>query len=254
MKFFKRAILMFLIISISLICLGCGGTKKVSYKIIGKKLAQKYIKDKYRFEGEIVGVSLGTKDYAVNFWTTYSGKVFVKIKHNDREFTVYTDAENKKGPCYDNYQLPEIKAAVKSIITNHAGKEPAGFSFYYGELLGTIDEDNGLINDYYDGNNLDELFKKDITRIMSIVEFTGDIDLNIFNNLRLSDTSDEKLLFVNYKDSDALKKTSTHTYFILEKSQSHYLYENSAYIKGAKFIDNGTVKDYSLDNEAENHW
>ena len=253
MKFFKSKILFFLVIIISLICFGCGG-KEASYKRTGKKLAQTYIKDKYGFDGEIVDVSLGTKDYAVNFWTTYSGKVFVKMKHNDREFTVYTDAEKKKSQCYDNYQLPEIKAAIKSIITNHAGKEPAGFNFYYGEFLGTIDKDNGLINDYFDGNNLDELFKKDITRIMSIIEFTGDIDLNKFNDLRLSNTSNEKLLFVNYKNPDAMKKTTTHTYYILEKSQSHYLYENSAYIKEAKFIDNGTVKDYSLDNEAENHW
>lgn len=175
------------------------------------------------------------------------------MKHNNKEFSVYTDTNSDNSRCYDNYQLPEIQAAVKSIITNYAGKEPAGFNFFYGELLGTIDEDNGLITEYFDGNNLDDLFKDEITRILSIIEFTGDVDLNKFNDLRLSNTSTEKLLFVNYNNADAMNKATTHTYFVLENLQSEYLSKNSAYIKNAKLIDNGTVTNYPMDSKVKNH-
>lgn len=252
MKFIKSTISVFLIIIISLTCLGCGG-KEAHYKKTGKKLAQKYIKDKYGFDGEIVDVSLETTNYSLNFWTTYNGKVLVTMKHNNKEFSVYINANSDNSPCYDNYQLSEIQAAVKSIITNYAGKEPDGFNFFYGALLGTIDEDNGLITKYFDGNNLDDLFKEDITRILSIIEFTGDVDLNKFNDLRLSNTSTEKLLFVNYKNADAMNKATTHTYFVLENLQSEYLSKNSAYIKNAKLIDNGAVTDYPMDSKVKNH-
>lgn len=251
MKYLKSTLSVFLIIIISLTCLGCG-YKSTHYRKTGRKFAQNYIKDKYGFDGEIIDVSLQT-DVSINFWDTYNGKVYIKMKHNNREFYVYLDAENDNSPCYDNYQLPEIQAAVKSIITDYAGKEPSGFNFFYGALLGTFDDTNGLITEYFNGNNLYDLFKDKRTGIVSTIEFIGDVDLNKFNDLRLSNASTEKLLFVNYKNADAMNKVTTHTYFLSLNSQSEYLSENSAYIKNAKLIDNGTITDYPMDSEVTDH-
>lgn len=115
MKFFKSTISVFLIIIISLTCLGCG-YKATHYKKTGKKLAQNYIKDKYGFDGEIVDVSLETTNYSLNFWTTYSGKVLVRMKHNNKEFSVYIDAKSDNRRCYEQNHNTHIFCLRKFTV------------------------------------------------------------------------------------------------------------------------------------------
>lgn len=254
MKIFKSSILMFLMIVIisSFLCCGNIVTKK-RYEITGKRLIQNYIKDKYGFDGEIVDVYLGQENGSIlDFFPDYDGRVSIKMKYNSKEFYVSTNAQTRDSQCYDNYQMSEIQQAVKDKITTYTGIEPFGFHFYYGNIISLNSYDNGLVTKYFDGNNLDDIFNDSTIQIMSIFEFTENVDLNKFNDLKLSSIGTEKLLFINYKNAAAINKVTTHTYSMFSDSPDSHLYENSVYIKNAKLIDNGTVTDFTMNGKEYN--
>lgn len=254
MKIFKSSVLMFLMIVIISSFLGCGNivTKK-HYEIIGKRLIQNYIKDKYGFDGEIVDVYLGQENGSIlDFFPDYDGRVSIKMKYNGKEFYVATNVQTSDRQCYDNYQMSEIQQAVKDKITKYTGIEPLGFNFYYGNTISLTSYDNGLVTKYFDGTNLDDIFNDNTIQIMSIFEFTENVDLNKFNDLKLSSIGTEKLLFINYKNADAINKVTTHSYSISRDSPDYHLYENSVYIKNAKLIDNGTVTDFTMNGKEYN--
>ena len=254
MKIFKSSILMFLMIVIISSFLGCGNivTKK-RYEIMGKKLAHNYIKDKYGFDGKIIDVYLGQVTSSIlDFFPDYDGRVSIKMKYNGKEFYVATNVQTSDRQCYDNYQMSEIQQAVKDKLIKYAGTEPSGFNFHYGKSISANSYDNGLVTKYFDGNNLDDIFNDSTIQIMSIFEFTENVDLNKFNNLKFSSMCNEKLLFINYKNADAINKVTTHTYSMFSDSPDSPLYENSVYIKNAKLIDNGTVTDFPMNGKEYN--
>lgn len=248
MKFLKSSILMFLMIGIISSFLGCGNivTKK-HYEMTGKRLIQNYIKDKYGFNGQVVDVYLGEENGSIlDFFPDYDGRVSAKMKYNGKEFYASTNVKTRDRQCYDNYQMSEILQAVKDKFMKYGGTEPLGFDFHYGKTISAPSYDNGLVTKYFDGNNLDDIFNDSTIQIMSIFEFTKNVDLNKFNNLKFSSMCNEKLLFINYKNADAINKVTTHTYNMFSDSPDYYLYENAVYIKNAKLIENGTFTDFTM--------
>lgn len=258
MKIFKFLILTISIMVVSITFIACGYTEEEkqamkAYEKRGKEIAENYIKNKYGFEGKIKDISIEKAEYSIlNFYPDPTGRVFVEMEHDGRRFKVYADAEGDDNQCYDNYQMVEIEKAVVSRISECVENQPWSYNLYYGVVINEHKNINGLIEEYFDGNNLDDILNDDKVDVNGVFEFIGDNDFKNINDLKLSHKGKKRLLFVNYRNTEDTKKVITHTYNILGTPQDMEIYKNAVYIKNAALIENNSVKDFPIDIKESN--
>lgn len=233
-----------------LIITGCGLSdeekqKREEYFAQAKENTIKYIESKYGFTPEI-GTAKCTFDNSDNFSSSCNEEIIVNAKYNNKWFEVVIDGSQQTEQGIDNYQYDLITNDLIKLINNDFGT-PYKYQFYYGSYSGDIE---GLVDIYYDGNNLQEVMQK--AYLQGVVEY---IDGNNFENLQNKLTSPnysilKKLYVVNYKTLDSYKKVPTHEYCVLCSSGGsyfeEYFYDNSDYLKDVIVLFYKDVKYYNF--------
>ena len=227
---------------------GCGiydkeeKEKRNKYFAQAKENASNYIENKYGFSAEI-GTTKCTFDNSDNFASNCNEEIIVNAKYNGKWFKVYIDGSKSTMIGKDNYQYDEISNDLANLFNNTFGV-PYKYKFYYGY------DDIGVIDTYYNGNNLNEVIETNYLR--GIVEY---ISKPNFNNLQNTLTNSDysiflKLYIINYNSMDSYKKVSTHDYGLLHSSGTAYFedefYENEEYLKEVLVLHYGNVKYYSF--------
>ena len=120
--------------------------------------------------------------------------------------------------------------------------EPYKYYIYYGY------KDEGIIDTYYNGNNLYEILGKKLVRC--VVEY---IDRESFENETYKLNSEKyplafQIYIVNYKSNYSYKKTSTHTYYIRDTYNDDIFYENADYLKDVITLSFGKTRYYDFTN------
>lgn len=217
------------IVCLSLMAL-CGGyriiDRIVTEKEHGAQLEQatanavQYVRKKYGFEAEVLGAD---KTYSWSYGDEI-GKMTIKMKHGDREFYVYTSrlAESTEG--WDDYQWEEISAAAVNYVNESL---PGGKLV---ELrLGSGDTSFVYLMDtYFDGENIEEIFK----------ECNGSIEM-IYADTDFSETDIPKRLYdYNIIPEFTSFDTKEHMEEFLQKSESrgYHYYNYNDYQKYAPYI------------------
>lgn len=231
----KKVLFSLVCIMMLIIFTGCGLSneekqKREEYFAQAKENAVKYIQSKYGFTPEI-GTAKCTFNNSDNFSNSCNEEIIVDAKYNNKWFEVVIDGSQQTEKGIDNYQSDLITKDLIKLINNDLGISYK-YKFYYGSYSGDIE---GLIDIYYDGNNLQEVMQK--AYLQGVVEY---IDGNNFENLQNKLTSSnytlfKKLYVVNYKSLDSYKKVPTHEYCVLCSSGGsyfeEYFYDNSEYLK-----------------------
>lgn len=144
----------------------CGYTAEekalmAQYEKLGKNNALEYIENKYGFEAKVKSVTCQTVDSSPipDFSPAPTGGVFVDMEYEGKTFRVYVTGEEASEEGYDNYQADSIEQAIKKAATNIAG-EIVGIQLCYGRFCVLDTHKNyGLVNTYFDGDNLSEVLE-----------------------------------------------------------------------------------------------
>ncbi len=258
MKVFKWISVILITIITGAICMGCGYTEEEKeemekYRLQGEENSIEYLKEKYGIDAKIVDVEVQKNDPGVipDFWPSPTGNVIVESEYDGRSFYVYTNAETKNTECYDNYQHKEIEEAVISTINEYTNKKPKEYSIYYGELSGS-EEYNGLVHEYFDGQNLNEILEEGNDGICGVFEY---IDAGNFDNIEqmeLTSKEKQKLLFVSYENNEDMGKVTTHSYNIKGTPQDMEIYKNAIYIQKAALLEGDEITYYNTDVKESN--
>lgn len=233
-----------------LIITGCGLSdeekqKREEYSAQAKENTIKYIESKYGFTPEI-GTTKCTFDNSDSFSSSCNEEIIVNAKYNNKWFEVVIDGSQQTEQGIDNYQYDLITNDLIKLINNDFGTSYK-YQFYYGSYSGDIE---GLIDIYYDGNNLQEIMQK--TYLQGVVKY---IDGNNFENLQNKLTSInysifKKLYVVNYKSLNSYKKVSKNDYCVLCSSGGsyfeEYFYDDANYLKDVTVLYYGDVKFYDF--------
>lgn len=208
----KKIIYNVICLLLLLVITGCGLSdeekqKREEYFAQAKENAVKYIEDKYGFTPEI-GTAKCTFDNSDNFASSCNEEIIVNAKYNDKWFEVLIDGSNSTNKGYDNYQLEEISKDILDIISNDFGM-PYEYNFYYGY---DYHEYEGMIDTYYNGNNLQEIIG---TKYFgAILKYVDEDNFEILQT-RLENANYSifnRLYIINYKSLKSYKKNVKETY------------------------------------------
>lgn len=169
-----------------------------------EKNAVNYIEKKYGFTPEIIN-SKRYYDVKYNFdivisrTKTPTDKYRIKMKHGDREFTVYIPYTHVTDEGEDDYQSSEIAAAVdekvssyfdgKVMTIDNSGHPRIGYSYSSGE--------------YYDGTNIDSFLHKDgCYYIYTVGSNLDELDLDMM----LKELKAAEIFVFDLRSEDAYKE------------------------------------------------
>lgn len=185
----KKQILIIISVGIMVVS-GCGysmGEKSEmrSYEKQGKKNAIAYIEEKYGFTPEVISVKT-EKSHIVNpgllfpefdFSPSATGNVYVQMEYEGRAFAVFISGEEKTSQGCDNYQMPEILKGIGAKLQECTSGTILDVDFAYGhrKTIWESAKENGFVQGYYDGTNLEEVFGNyKVEMVVHLVD--GDID------------------------------------------------------------------------------
>ena len=199
------------IVSVFLLMLtltGCGYTAEEKqtmekYEKQGETNAVNYIKEKYGFEATVTNVACKKYNDGFDFSPSPTGNVYVTFDKDGNTFMVEIPGDKVTTAGFDNYQLPEIKAALEQTLQDISGL-PAEELFlcngtYKGEASVESDK-NGLINGYFDGNNLSEVLAD--TNAAVVVSYINQDVSGIDAEAVKEQTGIEHYLFVDYSSRE----------------------------------------------------
>ena len=190
-KIIYSVIYLLLLIAIT----GCGISneekqKRDKYFSQAKENAIKYVESKYGFTPEI-GSTKCTFNNTDHFSSSCNKEIIVNAKYNKKWFKVIIDGSQQTEKGIDNYQYDLITKDLIKFINNDFGTSYK-YKFYYGSYSGDIE---GLIDIYYDGNNLQEVMEN--TYLRGVVEYIDCENFKILQNkLTLSNYSVFKKLYI----------------------------------------------------------
>ena len=212
--------------------------KRENYFTQAKENAVNYVQNKYGFKPE-VGTAKCTFVNSDSFASNCNEEIIVTVGYNDKWFKVLINGSYETIEGSDNYQYDQISKDIINLIRSDFGA-PYKYQVYYGY------EAEGIIETYYNGNNLSEIIEKNY--VMSVVEYINRESLESLEyKLKSSKYSRySELYIVNYKSLDSYKKTSTHTYNIKGSYMEEDFYENSDYLKDVITSGYGKTKYYNF--------
>lgn len=225
----KVVLLMLLTIVIVFSISGCGFSK---YEVQGEKNAIQYIEDKYGFKPTVKSVkSQSTNNSPIPFSSSSdTGYVYVKMKHDDKEFYVFISGTSENTDGIDNYQVDAIENAISNKIQEML-PNVINIDFCIGnEKVASDDPYYGFIPLKYDGDNLNEVLEK--AQLKRIVVSLADSDLSSLTEELIKDTfgAGIDILFVNYKSVEDYQKAENTTYGLWDYGISTGIEKNDAYI------------------------
>ena len=131
----------------------------------GEEAAQKYIKDKYGFDAEIIssGISvIGKHDEYYYAGSPDPRSIFLEMSHNGQKFNVFVYTGEDSPVAFDDYQQDEITQGFADYFTETTGVEVSEIELRYGEFYNyqTSKEKDDclcLMDTYFDGSNMQEV-------------------------------------------------------------------------------------------------
>ena len=229
------------------------------YENTAETNAVQYVENKYGIKIEVVDINLGQNSGSpIPFAPSHlTGEAYVKMKDsNGKKFTVYTDADKESNECYDNYQKEEIMEGITKAVTKYVGVPPKAQKVSYGiyNSLQYEEENQGLVNGYFDGSNLKDVLHKgdDNSPVNAVFEFTGVDNFNSLKNIDLPGKNNDEIYFFSYKDEKSMnfvKDSYAAEYDIFYDSD---VYARAVYMKRACLLNNEGVKQYKTDVKESN--
>lgn len=214
----KYLICFLMMVLILLTACGYSGEEKQDmkqYEKQGKKNAKEYIEEKYGFEARITDVECDKVNPAPvpDLWPGPNGNVKVTMEYEDKEFYVYIAGDEETAEGVDNYQMDEILEDFEEALEDVSGLNAKDTALFYGEFLSEEEapDGNGMVNTYYDGENLDEILKEDNFRL-----FGAYIDEELSAMADVPEEFGEGCyLFVSYNSKEDYKKCKDCGYYNL---------------------------------------
>ncbi len=201
-----RSFLALLVVAMFSVCMaGCYSIGDhiliAEYKKQAKINAVNYIKDKYGFEAKAVDAECkvaSAPGQVINIDPTPSSEVTVKLKYNKKTFYVSITGRESSTEGTDNYQFEEIKNDIENTLNDIAGTTLEELFVCYGGYIleHPTSKTNGMIAEYYDGENLTDIFgERYVKATVSII----DQDINNFDPTLIEEkTGIDWIMFVNY--------------------------------------------------------
>ena len=240
----KKTLFRLFCLSILCFCLtGCFESseekqKRQEYFNQAKENAVSYIQKKYGFTPE-VGTAKCTYDNSDSFSSNCTGMIIVNAKHNGKWFEVLINGTMSTDEGSDNYQYEQISNDIINLIASDFS-QPYKYKIYYGY------DGDGIIDTYYDGNNLSNIMENDYLKC--VTEYVDHSYLEN-NKTKLSTSKYSiffKLFIINYKSVNSYKKIKYHDYNITGSYIEDYFYDNSEYLKDVLTLNVRNVKYYSF--------
>ena len=218
------------------------------YKSQAEINAVDYVKDKYGFTATVKSASVqkgGSWFDALDPFPTQV--VFVTMEYGGEEFTVKTFGDRPTAEGFDNYQQEEILAALKEELDTLTGVVSEDVFVAYGDELAynvTEAERNGLVAQYFDGQNLKEIFTGNyVTTDVSASYINQEIE-NFDVERIMEQTGINQLLFVDYDSKD-----SYDTILKSRDSQKLDTNQNLPYINEYLAVNSGETKYVSCEKK-----
>lgn len=140
----------------------------------------------------------------------------------------------------DNYQLSSISNDRISNINDVTHNIPYDYKIYYGKFFNN-NLYNGMIHEFYNKNNLDEIFTNNkLYLVCEYIEETQLDEIQKYDFLK----NHAKAIFVEYHSIDKYQNASTHTYNILGSPIGNELYNNAMNIKKACILENSEYRNF----------
>lgn len=230
---------------------GCGYTREekkemANFEKNGKKNAIEYIQLKYGFTPKILEVKCEKRGSAAvpNLFPKATGDVYVEMSYDGKKFWTFINGEDHTTQGYDNYQLEEIRKAFLEQMEKRLNSKVESVGLGYG--LNADRETNyktcGLVNKYYDGENLKEILEDSRYNIAEIVyilkEDTNIEKENICNNFGENAT----YLFINCKDKKASNSMRHFEFEKYENNMDMNIHRVAIYLRDYTLIKNGEKK------------
>ncbi|MBR2283172.1 MAG: hypothetical protein IJ874_01970 [Ruminococcus sp.] len=184
---------------------------------IAEENARSYVRGKYGFDAEILGMSRQYKGDGYDFLIPHfeeTNNVYVKMEHDGREFVVYTSLIGNAEGGYDDYQAEEVEQALLDLINENIGDcvnlwtdFPWLYDYEYDGMMLSHDR-------FFDGSNLSEVLSGGLAHRLC-AEFVGkdlsneenfEFLYDILDDIR-ADYSDY-WYFVSYRSEEALEEHS----------------------------------------------
>lgn len=204
-----------------------------------KENAAEYVLEKYGVEAKVMDAEIEREDGL--FGSDPGNDAYISMRYDDKIFTVYIAGDEKTTDGKDDYQQEEIMAAVFEDIKGSVSGAPDKAL-----VCNRYDNDRQylLCGEYFDGDNLSDIFEEDNTGV--IAEYTDGTDLSAFTSAELPDYISETgwCTFVSYNTKDVYEKLGEERY-----AEFYYADENKMYKLGA-YIDTA----YTLMNDEENNY
>lgn len=168
------------------------------YKKQGEINALNYVKEKYAFDATVEKVVCERTDGGGDPSPPMSGNVYVTLKYNEKSFVVRISGEEVTTLGEDNYQYESIKAALEEklyTITNLPAEE---LFLYYGNYPLA----SGMVDIYFDGNNLMEIIEKLYFPPSVVVTYINQDIPSIDREKVTEQTGIKDYLFVDYDSKE----------------------------------------------------
>lgn len=179
-----------------------------------KKNAVKYIREKYGFKAKATGAvcQQGASGPLPIPTSTLTGMVYVYMEHAGKKFIVLISGDDKTTKGYDNYQADIIDKAIREQVTNILGEIIEEVHCYGHYVEHWNDKEYGLVDTYYDGENLKEVLTS--TYMNQAVISVVNKDLTELDSALLRKSFGRNLQYaiVNYRSHEDYKKAGNPVY------------------------------------------
>ncbi len=197
----------------------------------GKENALNYIKEKYAFDAKVVEVDCDkVASFVFDFTPVSTGEVFVTMEHEGKTFYVFISGEEETTEGTDNYQYEEISAALQQKLYDITGLPIEEFLLRYGRIVSMKNNRNGMINTYFNGENLSEVMKESYTD--AVVSYINQDIAMIDSSKVIEQTGISSYLFVDYDSKEHYDTIANPWYNIAGSPIENGIGKNMLYING----------------------
>lgn len=222
---------------------------KCTYYFIYKNRAESMVidrmKEKYNINVDISKVKV--KGY-FGLYTSFDPQCNVEFIYDNKKYYAVVDTIKKDNKVYDNYQYKDITSSFMKMINDKIGYKGRDYKLYYHDELSDY-YTNGLIYDYFDGNNY-----KDVIRNGSLsIYYDEIIDDSIIKDT-FNDYSNEFRVEV-YETNKSVEDMTSGISAITCVNRNIYInsdYRDNKFDKSEKYrLDFGDIKAYGSKEDLE---
>lgn len=214
----KKLCVLISIVAITAMLTGCYSQEEKQYMEGLEKQAEvnsvAYIKNKYGISAEVVKSECEKQkvDVVPNFSPPPTGNVYVTLSYNGDVFHVLISGKDVADEGYDDYQYKDIEEYIKSAIEESISEDILNLYMEYGLETSRY---NHFVNEYFDGTNIQDIFKDGNIREMVISYVGEDSSTKDISSLVREHSI---VTLVNYRDERSYELLS-------EKERRFYYYE-----------------------------